>query len=300
MPLARASISVLLIVFAAEQAAVAQEPSLQDILKRAAIYVADFQRQLSGIVAEERYDQQIKNSSSTTFETRRRLRSDFLLVRPVDSDRYVEFRDVFEVDGRAVRDREDRLTKLFIDPPPGARSQIQGVVEESARYNIGNIVRTLNTPVLPLSFLLPQYQERFVFKLARNRMPPILLERQSGSDRGSSADIARDVRIVEYDERERPTLIRSLRDANLPARGRFWIDAGTGAVLMSELIVEVSDLTATVDVRYQEQPQIAFLVPAEMRELYRARRDHIEGRATYGRFRKFQVLVDEAIKPIKK
>jgi hypothetical protein len=41
------------------------------------------------------------------------------------------------------------------------------------------------------------------------------------------------------------------------------------------------------------------MVPAEMRERYEASNDDIEGRATYGRFRKFQVNVDEAIKPVK-
>jgi hypothetical protein len=40
-------------------------------------------------------------------------------------------------------------------------------------------------------------------------------------------------------------------------------------------------------------------VPGEMQEQYEAYRDLIDGRATYGRFRKFQVNVDEAIRPVK-
>jgi hypothetical protein len=115
----------------------ARQPApLEDVLKRAAGYVADFQKQLSGIVAEEHFDQDVLSRRTNAPVRRRQLRSDFLLVRPLGSDVYVEFRDVFEVDGRAVRDREERLSSLFLNPPPGAASQLERVARESARYNI--------------------------------------------------------------------------------------------------------------------------------------------------------------------
>ena len=41
------------------------------------------------------------------------LRSDLLFVKPNPSDDWLTFRDVFSVNGRAVRDREERLTKLL-------------------------------------------------------------------------------------------------------------------------------------------------------------------------------------------
>ena len=37
--------------------------------------------------------------------SRRELKSDLLLVKPPRESRYVEYRDVFKVDGAAVRDR---------------------------------------------------------------------------------------------------------------------------------------------------------------------------------------------------
>jgi hypothetical protein len=174
-----------------------QDPSLAEVLKRAAIYVANFQKQLSGIVAEETYEQRVKKQSGGLSIERRKLRSDLLLVRPVGSDRYVEFRDVFEVDGRA------------------------------------------------------------------------------------------------------PTLIRTPGGVDLPARGRFWIEPATGAVTRSELILNDIQIRATVTVTYRSDADLGFLVPAEMQEEYVAIRDEIEGRATYGKFRKFQVNVDETIKPVK-
>src|SRR5687767_7907981 len=111
------------------------EPSLDDVLARAAAYVTKFHEKLSGIVAEEHYHQEIKQLTSRTSGAepfpQKKLVSDLLLVRPPDADRYVEFRDVFEVDGRAVRDRDQRLTKLFLTPTVGSVDQIRTIVDES-------------------------------------------------------------------------------------------------------------------------------------------------------------------------
>jgi hypothetical protein len=51
----------------------------------------------------------------------------------------------------------------------------------------------------------------------------------------------------------------------------------------------------TIDVSYQSEPLLGLLVPIEMREWYDRRRNssRIEAIATYGRFRQFQVTVDE-------
>ena len=66
----------------------AQAPSLNDVLKRTAAYVAAFTKQLSGIVAEETYRQDVANTARDLQHRagairRQRLRSDLLLVKPV-------------------------------------------------------------------------------------------------------------------------------------------------------------------------------------------------------------------------
>lgn len=85
----------------------AHPPSLDEVMKKAAEYVAAFHRQFAGIAAEETYLQETMNPqrSAASGHRRRTLRSDLLLVRPDGADRYVELRDVFEVDGEAIRDR---------------------------------------------------------------------------------------------------------------------------------------------------------------------------------------------------
>ena len=283
------------LVLTAPVSSLAQEPSLTEVLARAADYVTDFRRQLSGIVAEESYEQRARTSATNTLrgfgfeEERRRLRSDFLLVRLEGEDRYHEFRDVFEVNGRPVRDREERLTRLFLDNTASAATQIQGIVTESARYNIGDIHRTLNTPTLALLILHPAYQPRFRFARVAGGSPLLPI---SPEHLPSEADVW----VIEYQEIGPDTMIRGDNRKDLPAEGRFWIEPATGRVWLSELVIDDPQVRATVNVGYRQDPVIGHLVPVEMRERYRDRRDgsRVDGTATYSRFRRFKVEVHEA------
>src|SRR5688572_11283697 len=83
------------------------EPTLANVLRRTAAYVAEFQIRLSGIVAEETYTQDWYSvgPKGKTF-ARRELRSDLVLTKPAGAESWAEFRDVFEVDGRAIRPRD--------------------------------------------------------------------------------------------------------------------------------------------------------------------------------------------------
>ena len=97
-------------------------------------------------------------------------------------------------------------------------------------------------------------------------------------------------------------MIRTRGYQDLPVRGRFWVEPDTGRVLMSELSAETPIFRATIDVSYQSEPLLGVLVPIEMRERYDVKKSQsrVDGRATYGRFRQFQVTVDETLAPIKK
>ena len=69
--------------------------------------------------------------------------------------------------------------------------------------------------------------------------------------------------------------------------GRVWIEPGSGRVLLGEVVAEDSRVRARIQVSYQSEPLLGFLVPIEMREDYQGRVDHsrIFGTATYGNFR---------------
>ena len=220
-------------------------------------------------------------------------KSDFLLVKPPGTERFVEFRDVFEVDGRPVRDRQDRLTKLFLDDVDTDR--VRAIVDESARYNIGNIPRNINTPMLPLIFLQENFQYRFKFKRTRNTSPDLagLILAGRGNTTAFRTDV--EVWVIEYRETREDTVIHSTDGDDFPSAGRFWVEPDTGAVLMSELVMEKGDVRAVIDVSYQSEPLLGMRVPVAMHERYRARSERVEGIATYSKFRQFQVKTDEVI-----
>jgi hypothetical protein len=82
----------------------------------------------------------------------RELKSDLLLVKLGDENFWMQFRDVFEVDRKPVRDRDQRLAKLFIEAKADARTQADSIQQESARYNLGPLMRTINVPIMALLF----------------------------------------------------------------------------------------------------------------------------------------------------
>ena len=275
----------------------AQQPGLDEVLARAAAYVTGLHRQLSGVVAEEHYIQDVRAPTSvvTTRPTGSRrhseLRSDLLLVRPAGADRWVQFRDVFEVDGRPLHDRSERLLKLFLAPSASTASQLKQIMTESSRFNIGDALRTVNVPVYALIVLDPMVQSRFRFKRDQYTSPSVR----------SAMAVGGEAWVIDYQEVAPQTIIRTAGGSDMPSRGRFWIEPSTGRVLATELIVVDVDIHATIVVGYDAQPPLELLVPVEMRERYNVQRPQstVVGTATYGKFRQFQVTVDEKFAPIK-
>jgi hypothetical protein len=277
--------------------AASRPPNLKTVLGRAAIYVDEFREKLSGIVAEETYVQQEVPGE------RRELRSDLLLVRSETFPRWLQFRDTFEVDGRPVRDRADRLTALFLQPGATARARAQRIGEESSRYNLGDVVRTINAPVMPLVFLERDVQQRLRFSRAPDSERPAAPADSPGHFR-----VASEVWVVRFEERERPTIVRdAVSGGDVPTEGRFWIEPDTGRVLMSEMRSNHPMVRAEVAVSYQSVPLLGLLVPIAMHETYTNMRlpnrltaasriwRRIEATATYGKFRQFQVHVEQDV-----
>ena len=262
----------------------AQTPEIDAILDKAGDYVALYEKTFVGVVAEETYRQQVQGGRGRndargfpveTQGQRRDLKSDVLLVRAPAGDRWIQFRDVFEVDGKPVRDRAERLTKLFLQPSASAQQQVDDIAASSARYNIGGVNRNVNLPVLALTVLEPQNRAWFSFK---------------GRKAGNTFEL-------DYQEERTGTLIRTGGDRAMPSRGRFTIDSASGSVLSSELIAESGTLRARIEVTYAPDPGVNALVPREMREKYSlGDGSTIDGKATYAKYRRYQVTVDTGVK----
>lgn len=259
-------------------------------LRRAARYVAGYEKACGLLVAEEDYFQRLLGIGGKT----RSLRSDVLFVRLPVQIGWFGFRDVFEVDGRAVRDRDGRLARLFLKPAPDSLAQARRILAEASRHNLGRTRRNFNVPTLPLLVLEADRQSRFRFRI-------------QGAGTVSGHDCVR----LSYAETARPTLIQDLSAGDLPMRGALLLDRETAAVLQAELrLTTVSGRgDVSLDVRFGWHPGLDLWLPDRMRERYHsssdpnlppeahARGETIQVEARYSNWRRFEVDVHELIGP---
>jgi hypothetical protein len=263
-------------------------PELDDVLARASAYVARFDEVLTTLVAEERYEQRVTGSgffapgrlrAAPAYDSERRvLRSDFLLVRAENTTDWLPFRDVFEVDGNPIREREDRLMTLFVNASGDFFERAQRISNESSRYNIGPVIRTVNVPTLPLRFLEAANSRRLMFE-------------KVGEGRVDGVPVW-EIRFVEVSV---PTLVRTTGNANLPAEGTFWIDPIGGGVVRGQIRLRTGGLRSEITVTYVTHESVSVRVPGELKERYQGEAFDIHGTATYGRIRQFTVTTDEVV-----
>jgi hypothetical protein len=260
-------------------AAQAPPPTLDVVLSRMFAYVEQFQREFGSMVAEERYEQIVFQAAGFgRGETRRVLRSDFLLVN-IPGQGWLPFRDVFDVDSRQIRDRQDRLTSLFLSgTTTDALEQGRRIMNESARYNLGGGTRNINIPTLALMYLTPDTRSGMRFT-------------DRNGERGGAS------RAIDFTEVQRPTLITTTGNRDLPARGTVWVDEATGTITRTELHADDTGVEAAVTVVFELEPAVSTWVPRRMEDRFKRRGDtaEVRGVATYSRFRRFQVSTSEDI-----
>jgi len=278
---------------------------LDVVLDRAAWYLDFFIDQFVNVVAEENYIQDANvmlpsfspligrggvaaappSPADIARARHRDLRSDFLLVKSPESEYLIPFRDVIEVDGVTVGDRQERLAKLFLrnegaaGGSKAALAQAEAIRDEGARYNLGAMRSTLGNPVLALGVLQASYQRRFKFSLGKE-------------DRA----VGPGVWAVDYQEVSSPAMITGEAGRDLFSHGRVWIDVATGRVFKTELHVEQPTVRAVVTTTFRFDDRFAIAVPQEMREHYTLGTGNaVHTVASYGRFRRFDVKADEDI-----
>jgi hypothetical protein len=259
-------------------------PRVEDLRERATAYVEDFLIKFSRMVCEERLVQESTSLPSVSgtgtnqkmdapAPGRREIRSDYLFIRRQAGDEWITFRDAFEVNGRAVRDRGERLVKLLSNPSLENEALARRLTLESTRHLLDPSLRSVNDPLLALVFLQPKFQARFHYaRGARDRA------------------LGDGVWIVNFQEQERPTIVRT-GGGDAPSRGRLWIDAGTWRVLKSEVQVTTSRIVTT----FAWDEAIGLALPAEMRDDYSLGRTDYRATATYSRFRRFEVSTSEKV-----
>jgi hypothetical protein len=142
-------------------------------------------------------------------------------VRPTGTVFRIPFRDVVEVDGRAVTDRPDRLMRLFVESGVSGTAQAVRIAAAGAAHQLGTRPRTTTNPVIALAFLQPLHQYRFRYSV----------EKPKETIPGRRA-------TLRFRETREPTLMRTDEGQDLPIRGAFEIDTRTGTVVESELLLK--------------------------------------------------------------
>lgn len=286
------SCALALLPCAIGQATVA-EPSLVDLLRGAGEYVLGYEDAFRVVVAEEVYVQRLRASPGGPVQYIRRLCSDVAFVRaPGTPLPWWLLRDVYDVDGRAIRDRQARLEKVLIANPATGLERARAIADEGARFNVGRSVRNFNVPTLVLAFLHPSLQPRFSFEWK---------DRTTIEGR-SFVEIA-------FRELHAPTVIRGPEaHPQVLAAGRVWIHAGTdGTVGRTELVLDLPGdavrTRATLTTEYRPNPALGLWVPVEMRDRLQSELvgtrgrsgsvELVEGLAAYSSFRKAGVSTQE-------
>jgi hypothetical protein len=183
------------------------------------------------------------------------------------------FRDTFELKGKKVRDRDDRLLKLFLENDKQSFEKAARFSEASNRHHVGNVARTINIPTLGMMLLHPRVNERFEF-----------------TDGGEEAISGRVLRKALYREVARPTLIKTTRGRDLALTGTIWIDPFSGAVVKTEMNAADPAVRCQVTVTFRRDEAVEMWVPERMEEYYKAALavDDILATATYSNVRKYR------------
>jgi hypothetical protein len=281
--------SLCLCVFVAADLSFAQTSSdLEAVLQRATEYVAQYEGDLGNLIGAEEYMQNASwisplNRLSVTRRERRRLSSDFLIIQV--GTEWVALRKVNSVDGFKEKQTEPSFEDAFDTSPEANAKRLESMKTESARYNIGDVLRNINLPTFALKVLRKSEVSRFTFERA-------------GTDKIEG------VRTWEIRFRERTgrPLVFGGKGEALYSHGSLWIEPETGRVFRTEFDVEnpysKPGIKADATVTYTTGKKVNMLVPSLMTEHYESESHNIDCRADYSNFRPFEVDVKfEIAKP---
>jgi hypothetical protein len=247
--------------------AVDAQPAAPGVPRAVADYVHVLVDGLSNVVAQEDF--------SFAKPKQRTVRSDLLLVRFPGSDRHLlVFRDVSHVNDAPLPGRETRLSDLFLRSfdNPNVRAL------EIATDGHAHVSPVLN-PLFAIAFLQAPYQPRFEIK-----------------DKDAGRGWADQVRVLSFVETVKPTLLRGGAEgrANVPTRGRAWVEMPAARILQTELEVRDGKTITTLVTKFALDPRLELMVPVEMRA---TNQDGAStGTATYTNFRRFDVKTDELLR----
>ena len=174
-----------------------------------------------------------------------------------------------------VRELEARLNSLATRPKVDViHLALQPFLE--ARLSFRAVSRVL--ALLALALVQAAYQPRFRYTAM-------------GLARGMGAG----VRVVEFREYQRPTVLRA-GIGDLLTSGLVWMDEQSGRVVKTELDIHTQPRASRVVTTFTIDPVLGIDVPSEMEGRYFGQGEETITRARYSGFRKFSVQTQETFR----
>jgi hypothetical protein len=225
----------------------AQSASLSAVLERASAYVTELSEKLQIVGAEESALQ--KDVGGNKINLIARLSSDVVFVG-VRNGTMGTYRDTYAVDTKATRPRDDRLFKLFLNPPEApvtSTGQAVRLSEDSGVWYVSRNLQMMDDPLAALALLRAAGQAGATFKL-------------DGVRKSDGVDVAQ----LKFNETATPSVLRT--PAGIPVSGRFWIEAGTGIVRQTEIILSNKAVNSRYTVKFAQEPTIGLWLPKELHQ----------------------------------
>jgi hypothetical protein len=228
--------------------AVAQpsDAALDAVVRKMADYVAAYGERASVIVAAEKYTQQLELQGQRGRP--RSLVAEFAIVKVAGRVGWTGFRDVVQVDGKSVADRKDRLVALLTGPA-GNEGELRRLSNESARYNVGVVIRNFNVPTTTMFFFHPDDVGRFSFRRAGTKTIDGVV-----------------TWALDFKETRTPTLVMKRDGTDVPCEGTVWVVPDDGTVVRTRLRLRKFADTMTMSVQkappVSQTPITEYVTPA--------------------------------------
>ena len=282
-------VAAALPLVARQRSAVEDSTSLDAVVAAAVAYVNGYQRELTAILADEEYRQQIHGQTprEETMPRLRTLQSEVFFMYAPGSD-WMAIRDVLSQNGKAIKDRPNLREALRTLPPDEVARTFK---RYNSRFNLGRIVRNFNEPTLSLLLLADRYR------------PHVTFERRRVQKRADGVWVT----IAAKEARVPDTLIQDLSRTPVPSIGEFVVHATSGRISQAILRTTLGAVRAELTTEYAPDVRLGMWVPTRFIEHYleggrgqvgsdprtriQTQFEEIRSVADYRNYRRFEVKV---------
>ena len=219
-------------------------PSVADVVRAAADYLASYTPRISGVTLEEEFT--LLEVSGGRLGLSQRIASDFVLLNL--NGTVAALRDPFAVDTNPLRERTPRLTTLLQNPTGATWRRAQEHAAESRRDFLDELIVRLAEPELTLQFVAPENQPRVTYKI---------------DGRKKLGDV--ETVVLRFQEiKTKPPAYILQTPGNAISNGKLWIDPATGRVHRTELSMQSDSESVHVVVEYARDAALDLWLPSSM------------------------------------